>query len=122
MKDPDREHPIADVWRGTFRTVVAQIVAGDYQLQEIPDVTPLSLDEGLDVLRDRVADYGEVTLVELPEATWETSVAMWGGSDYWDVLVDLHTAEEGASDLVLGARVTEGDDGYSYTVHMIYVP
>ncbi len=122
IKDPDQEHPIPGVWRDTFRVIVARIVAGDYELRGLPGVKALSPDEGLDVLRDRIENYGDVTLVELPDATWETSVAMWGGTDYWDVLVDLHTAEEGRSDLVLGARVVEAGDGYSYEVHMIYVP
>ena len=122
IKDPDHEYPIAEVWRDTFRAIVARTVAGDYELRGIPGVRALSPDEGLDVLRDRIANYGGVTLTELPDATWETSVAMWGGSDYWDVLIDLHTVEEGRSDLVLGARVTEIDEGYSFDVHMIYVP
>lgn len=123
IKDPDLEHPVADVWRDTFRTIVAHIAEGDFELRGIPGVKPLAADEGLDVLRDRIANYGDVTLTDLPDTTWETSVAMWGGSDYWDVLVDLHTVEEGRSDLVLGARVTETSGGrYSYVVHMIYVP
>lgn len=122
IKDPQHEHPIAVVWRDTFRAIVACAVAGDYELQGIPGVKALSPEEGLYVLRDRVTNYGDVTLVELPDATWETSVAIWGGFDYWDVLIDLHTVEEGRSDLVLGAQVTEADQGYSYEVHMIYVP
>ncbi len=122
IKEADSELPVPDAWRDTFRTIVARIVAGDYELAGIRDVQPLAADEGLDVLRDRIAQYDDVTLIELPDAAWETSVAMWGGSDYWDVLVDLHTVEEGRSDLVLGARVTETHDGYSYAVHMIYVP
>jgi hypothetical protein len=122
LKDPDGEHPVADVWRDTFRTIVARVVGGDYELRGIPGVQPLSPEVGLDVLRDRMANYDDVTLAELPDAAWDTSVAMWGGSDYWDVLVDLHTVEEGRSDLVLGARVTETSDGYSFEVHMIYVP
>jgi len=122
IKDPDSEHAVAYLWRNTFRTIVARVVSGDYELRGIPGVQPLSPEVGIDVLRDRVANYGDVTLTELPDATWETSVAMWGGSDYWDVLIDLHTIEEGRSDLVLGARVTEAGGGYSFEVHMIYVP
>jgi hypothetical protein len=60
-------------------------------------------------------------LVDLPEATWQTSVAMWYGS-FWDVLVDLWTAEEGRSDLVLHGRVTESDSGVRFSIHMVYVP
>ena len=122
IKDPDNEHPVAESWRDTFRTIVARVVDGDYELRGIPGVQPLSPEVGADVLRDRITNYDGVTLTELPDATWETSVAMWGGSDYWDVLIDLHTIEEGRSDLVLGARVTETSGGYSFEVHMIYVP
>lgn len=115
IRDGEREYPVAHAWRPTFRKIVSRIVAGDYELRGIPGVTPLRPDEGIDLFRDRVANYGNVTLVELPDATWDTSVAMWddpssyleGGFEYWDVLIDLHTAEEGRSDLVLGARVIE---------------
>jgi hypothetical protein len=38
------------------------------------------------------------------------------------VLVDLWTAEEGPSDLVLGVRVREQAGAYSYRVELVYVP
>ena len=46
---------------------------------------------------------------------------MWYGT-YWDAFVDLWTKEEGRSDLVLSARVTEVSDGISIKLHMVYVP
>lgn len=122
IKDPNREHPVPEPWRDTFRTIVARVLAGDYELHGIPGVRPLSPEVGADVLRDRIARYDEVTLIELPDATWDTSVAMWRGPHSWDVLIDLHTVEEGQSDLVLGARVTEIGDVYVVEVEMIYVP
>ena len=122
IREAEREHPIPTAWRNTLRAIVAQIVAGDYELAGLDGVQPLAQDEGIDLLRDQVTRYGDVTLIELPDATWQTSVAMWGGSDYWDLLVDLHTLEEGRSDLVLKLRVTEIQAGFSYAVDMIYVP
>jgi hypothetical protein len=56
-------------------------------------------------IRRYLADYG-CTLVELPEDTWQTSVSQWMET-HWEVLVDLWTAEEGRSDLVLAGRVVE---------------
>ena len=122
IRDPQGEHPIATAWRDTLREIVARIVAGDYELSGLDGVQPLAQNVGIDLLRDQVSRYGDVTLIELPDATWQTSVAMWGGSDYWDLLVDLHTVEEGRSDLVLKLRVTETQAGFSYAVDMIYVP
>lgn len=46
---------------------------------------------------------------------------MWYGT-HWDVLVDLWTQEEGRSDLVLSAKITEVPAGFSIKVHMVYVP
>ena len=95
--------------------------AGDWQLSAgIAKVNRVPARHA-DVLRECPEAYGEVTLVPLPRETWETSVAMWTGSR-WDVLVDLWTGEEGRSDLVLQAEVTEVADGYRFSVHLIYVP
>ena len=51
----------------------------------------------------------------------ETSVAQWMGT-HWEVLVDLWTAEEGPSDLVLGGTVVETSAGPRFTIDMVYVP
>ena len=39
----------------------------------------------------------------------------------WDVLIDLYTEEEGASDLVLEAHVFEQGMGQVFEVHFVYV-
>ena len=67
-----------------------------------------------------MADYG-ATLVELPDARWATSVARWTGAG-WELLVDLWTAEEGRSDLVLGATGEETPGGPRLTISLVYVP
>ena len=64
--------------------------------------------------------YG-ATLTSLPDETWDSSVCMWQ-VDYWEVLVDLFTAEEGRSDLVMFARVYEQQDGYGFEITSVHVP
>ena len=73
-----------------------------------------------DDIQASIEDYGD-RLVALPGAAWDSSVHIWSG-EYWDVLVDLYTEEEGASDLVLKVRIYEASDGYQYVVDMAYVP
>jgi hypothetical protein len=41
---------------------------------------------------------------------------------YWDVLVDLFTVEEGASDLVLAVGVYEKGSAYIFEVQSVHVP
>lgn len=119
-KDSDAEQPIPATWRPMLRRVVQCIAAGDYDsVGAVEGVEPLGTAVA-DHIRASVADYG-ATLVELPEDTWRTSAARWMGT-HWDVLVDLWTAEEGPSDLVLGCRVAETDTGLRLTIHMVYVP
>ena len=100
--------------------LVRRFVVGDYGLAEsVEGVDPIG-PEAAQQVRDAVEDYG-ATLIELPEATWQTSVAQWQGG-YWDVMVDLWTAEEGSSDLVLQGRIAESASGPRFTLHMVYVP
>jgi len=60
-------------------------------------------------------------LVELPDATWKTSVVRWY-DPHWDFLLDLWTVAEGRSDLVLSGSVAETADGFRFTLRLIYVP
>ena len=71
--------------------------------------------------RDAVRSYGDVTLVPLPDDTWDTSGLSRQGTR-WDCLVDLWTREEGRSDLVLDVNVVEDGDAYRFSVHLVYVP
>ena len=87
---------------------------------EAPQVEPVTDGQAADI-KDNVAAYGDVTLIDLPPATWDTSVAMWMES-HWEVLVDLWTAEEGPSDLVLHLMAYEDGATYRFMVHMVYVP
>lgn len=121
LKDPDAEHRIASEWRPTFTGIVTALVAGDYAVKKgLPSVMAVDAATAR-LIEEYIADYGDVTLVDLTEETWETSVAIWQGT-HWDVLIDLRTAEEGRSDLVLGARVTETQDAFAFEIEMVYVP
>ena len=120
LKDPDAAHPIAGAWRPMLCAVVRCFVQEDYRLARgVRGVEPVSAATA-EQIRDCLADYG-ATLVELPDDTWQTSVAQWMGT-HWDILVDLWTAEEGRSDLVLGGHVVETSAGPRLTVGMVYVP
>jgi hypothetical protein len=120
VKDEDAEHPVASAWRPTFRAIVSALVRGDFGLaRPIDSVEPVG--EGTaEQMRAYVVDYGE-TLVDLPDESWRTSVSQWMGT-HWEVLVDLWTAREGRSDLVLHARVFEAGAGFRFEVGMVYVP
>jgi hypothetical protein len=120
VKDPDAQHAIAGTWRPMLREVLRRFVAGDYALsQGVPGVEPISTATA-EQIRRYLAEYG-ATLIELPDDTWQTSVAQWTGTR-WDILVDLWTADEGRSDLVLGGKVVETPNGPRLSVHMVYVP
>ncbi len=120
VKDDSREYPVPGVWRPMLHELVRRFVDGDYGLSLAVEGVDSISPEAAQHIRDAVEDYG-ATLVELPDATWETSVVQWQGG-FWDVMVDLWTEEEGQSDLVLQGRVTESDRGHRFAVHMVYVP
>ena len=120
LKDPDAAHPIADAWRPMLREVVRHLAQGDHALARgVRGVAPVAASTA-GQMRDYIAEYG-ATLVELPDDTWQTSVAQWMGT-HWEVLVDLWTAEEGRSDLVLAGDVVETSAGPLLTVRAVYVP
>ena len=120
VADPDTAHPIATAWRPLFAHVIDALVRRDpAALHDLPWLVPVPSTAFARML-EAIDAYGE-TLVPLDARTWETSVAQWMG-DHWDVLVALWTAESGCSDLVLDARVFDGDDGVSIELYLVYVP
>jgi hypothetical protein len=120
IKDEEAEQPIPLAWRPTLREIVRAFTLGDYRLAcGVAGVDPVSAEQA-EQFRDYVVEYG-ATLVELPDDTWETSVAQWY-DPHWDFLVDLWTASEGCSDLVLSGSVVETADGYRFTLRLVYVP
>lgn len=120
VKDGAQERPIPTVWRPVFRDIVNAFAEHDYCLKAgVLGVEPVSADTAAHI-RDYIQSYGEI-LVELPDETWDSSVCIWSGN-HWDALVDLWTQAEGRSDLVLSARVTDSNPGFSFKIHMVYVP
>jgi hypothetical protein len=119
-KDSSGQREVATAWRGTLGEVVRAFAAGDYALKRgVPFVEPVS-PRAVRQIESYLKEYGE-TLVELPPETWQTSVSQWM-EGYWDVLVDLWTAESGASDLVLSARIFERGAEFRFEIHGVYVP
>ena len=120
IKDLNAQQPIAGAWRGPLRGVVERLACGDHGLSVgVVGVSPVA-PKTAEQIREYVAAY-PATLISLPDDTWETSVAQWYGT-HWELLVDLWTAEEGRSDLVLFCTVHEADDGYRITVESVHVP
>jgi len=120
LKDKDKQRPIPLVWRGVFSDVVEAFKEGDFILgRGVAGVRPISADNARRI-GGNIRSYG-AQLTSLPEAAWQTSVCQWM-QGYWDVLVDLFTLEEGASDLVLAARVYEEGPDYVFEIQSIYVP
>ena len=120
VKDPARERPVPLVWRPVLRAVVEAIRHGDpVRAAEVPGVDPVS-PETAEQIREYLEDYGRGPAA-LPEASWDSSVALWGDG-CWEVLVDLYVEPEERSDLVLHLRVYEDGSDYRYEVGLVYVP
>ena len=119
-KNEEEELPIPHVWRSIFRNIVSAFVNKDYKLTfGVNNVNPIS--EGkAEQIKKYIEDYGE-ELIDLPEETWNSSVYICYG-DYWNVLIDLFTKNEGLSDLVLNAEVRDKDNDYFVDINLVYVP
>jgi len=119
-KNEENELPIPHIWRPSFKAIINAFVKGDYNLSsEIKNVNSIS-NETAEQIKEYIEDYGE-ELVELPNETWSSSVYICYG-DYWNVLIDLYTKEEGLSDLVLNAEIRENNNEYSIDIQLVYVP
>ncbi len=120
LKDEEREHPVAGVWRPTLREIAKALMEGDYFLSRgIAAVAPVTNATAAQI-RASISNYGE-TLAELPEDNWNSSVSQWMET-YWDVIVDLWTRESGRSDMILSVRVFETSDGYLFEIDSVHVP
>lgn len=120
FKDEDGQRSIPSIWRHTFCEIVESFKDGDFEIgREIAGVRKISAQDASRMARN-IKDYG-AHLISLPEETWETSVCQWMRG-YWDVLIDLFTAEEGASDLALAVRVFEDGAAYRFEVQSVHVP
>lgn len=117
LRDEHQQQPVPTEWRQTLKALVDGFALGTtLRVPRVKPITPACAQAAL----DNVASYG-ATLVCLPEECWRTSVCQWMWS-YWDVLVDLYTAEEGPSDLVLAVRVFERGSDFEFEFESIHVP
>lgn len=119
-KDEVNQSPIPSAWRNTFSAIIEAFVNGDFRLER--DIVGVQSVTEVDAKRieQNIASYG-ATLTTLPEDTWNTSACQWMRG-YWDVLIDLFTIEEGASDLALSVRVSEVGGQYIFEVQSVSVP
>ena len=119
-KNDEAETAVPQIWRDTLEQVVVAFSAGDFRLEaDNPHVREIDSKDAAR-MRANVHDYG-ATLVPLPKSVWKTSVSQWMRG-YWSVLVDLYTAEEGESDLVLHVHVYEGAGTYAFDIQSLHVP
>lgn len=118
-KDEENQRPIPSVWKGTLILIVEAIKLNNYE--ELNSASNVRTIQKLDVdrINENIEDYG-CQLISLPESTWQTSVCQWQ-CEYWDVLVDLYTVEEGESDLSLSVRVLEKKHEFEFEVISVHV-
>jgi len=119
LKDEVREHPVPSAWRSKLREIVDAFKNGNFGLRNLECVGSLSEETATGIARN-VDAYG-CTLASLPDECWDTAICQWQ-LEYWEVLVDLFTVEEGRSDLVLHVNVFENGGIFDFKVHFIYVP
>jgi hypothetical protein len=120
VKDETTQHPVPTAWRPALREIVEAFRRGDYGLvRGVEHVAPVSA-RTAQAIRRQIESY-RVTLMPLPEETWDTSVTQWMGHK-WEVLVDLWTLRDGSSDLVLHVDVFEAGDGFRIHIHLVYIP
>jgi hypothetical protein len=119
-KDDRSQMPVPTAWRHTLSEIVDAFRDGDFVLARgIAGVRPISLQDSKRIA-ENIRDYG-ATLTGLPETAWQTSVCQWLGN-HWEVMVDLYTADEGRSDLILHTFVYEDGSEHVFEVHSVYVP
>lgn len=121
LDDGAEETYVPAAWRPALTEIVDRLVRGDESRgRHITRLEPVS-EVVWSQCRDALEDYGDVDFVPLPAASWETSICQRRGEG-WVCHIDLWTAQEGSSDLVLEVRVREEVDGPRFTIDLAYVP
>lgn len=120
LKDKDHQVSIPTEWRSSLTKMVDYLKDLNFEvINGMGEVQPLSAEDEEGITKN-IELYG-ATLISLPDETWETSACQWM-VEYWDVLVDLYTVEEGASDLALSVRVFENRDSFLFRINSVLVP
>ena len=120
LKDLEKEYAIPNVWKDSILDVVVQLTNDNFELHNTPENVYLQSSDLAKLNRENVLEYG-CCLMPLIAECWEHSCYQWQG-DYWGLIVDLCTTEEGVSDLVLSGRVFPSASGYKYEFGLVYVP
>lgn len=120
IKDSDKAHEIASVWRPKISAIVDAFV-------EAREGNPILLGDDVELANgvvqfalEQIAEYGE-SLISLPDETWKTSQSQWMDG-HWTVLVDLWTTDSKPSDMVLFVDVKESGDSFVFKVVSLHVP
>ena len=119
VKDEEREWPVPSEWRSRLESIADALKDRNYGLNGLEDVDPLDGATAAGIA-ENIEAYGGA-LTSLPEESWKTSVCQWQ-LNFWEVLVDLFTEQEGRSDLALNVSVFERGDGFVFKVRFVYVP
>lgn len=120
LKDESNQQPIPTVWRSILSEIVEGLKDDDFdRIERMKEVRPISENTAARIVRN-IEGYG-AHLSSLPDETWDTSVCQWM-IEYWDLMVDLYTVEEGASDLALHVRVYEKGESYAFEITSVHVP
>ncbi|OZG72413.1 hypothetical protein BTA51_14880 [Hahella sp. CCB-MM4] len=119
-RDMSIEHPIPEVWKKPLEQVVIAMSNDDFELSNCVLNARLQSDDIAQLNRSNVLGYG-CSLEPLSEEVWETSRYQWMG-EYWEVIVDLCTKEEGVSDLALSCRIFSVENDFRYEIGLVYVP
>lgn len=119
-KNEEIEQAIPLRWRPIIIGIIEDIRNRNLRSRDVSghsvDIDP----DEIEHIYHNVDHYGDM-LVRLPEDTWKTSVCRWMGN-YWHLLIDLFTAEEGLSDLVLFMDVCEYESSTSFKIRSLHVP
>lgn len=113
------QKPIPTIWRRTLVEIVEAIRLNDYELLDSTSQVRKLASSDANRIKKNINDYG-CHLATLPENAWQNSICQWM-IDYWDVLVDLYTVEEGESDLSLFIRVFEKGDAFEFEIMSVHV-
>jgi hypothetical protein len=120
QKAIDKQLPLPPVWKQPFIAIVDAFCRGDFQLAGgVAWVRPIA-PEDAERIAGNIEGYGD-QLIGLNDEAWRTSVHLWNGR-CWEVLLDLCTAKQGQSDLVLFADVYEAGDEYEIEIQDVHVP
>ena len=89
-------------------------------LNTIPNVELIDLEYASE-LAEYIVDYG-AHLISLSKDTWNTSVCLYMEDEFWKAIIDLFTAEEGRSDLILDLHIFKKQNQFEFQINGIYVP